>query len=165
MVWILGALLTLLAACTPAPSRDPAVVQDVVEYVAKIKQWATVEEKALKAYNDVRQSQYVDDDYVIATLASVMDDVELHLEQIERYRPRTAAVTDVHRRYLAAWHGLHDAFAATIDAMKRKDYLALSTGTEAMRRARSDLVTVAAALNLLLKDAGLKEDDPGGAPT
>jgi hypothetical protein len=165
MIRTLGALLALLAACAPAPSRDPAVVQDVVEYVARIKQWAAVEERVLKAYGDVRESQYVDDDYVIATLGSVMDDIEIHIEQIERYTPRTPAVAKVHQRYLSAWHGLHDGFAATIEAMKRKDYLALSSGTEAMRRSRSELVTVAAALNLLLKDAGLKGEESEEEPS
>lgn len=158
----LAALLALLAACAPAPSRDPAVVQEVTEYVARINQWAAVEEKVLKAYGKVRESQYVDDEYVIATLGSVMDDIELHLAQIERYSPRTAPVVQVHQRYLSAWRGLHDGFAASIDAMRRKDYLALSKGTETMRRARSELITVAAALNLLLKDTGLKDEEPDG---
>jgi len=64
----------------------------------------------------------------------------------------------VHDRYRAAWRDLHDSFATIIHAMERKDYMELSQGTDAMGRARDELITVAAALNLLLKDSGLKEN-------
>jgi len=140
------------------------VVDDVVAYVAKIKKWEPVEAEVLKAINDVRRSQYVDDDYVISTLGGTMDDVELHLEEIGRFHPRTPQVTDVHERYVKAWRDLHDAFAAVIAAMQRKDYVALADGTKSMGTARDELVTVAAALNLLMKDTGLKAEDDYGPP-
>src|SRR6185295_4449453 len=155
-VWWL--VLACVVACTQAPAHDPAVTQDVLAYVDKIKKWEPIEIEVLRAIRDVRQSQYVDDDYVISTLGAVMGDVELHLAEIDRYEPRTAAVTAVHQRYRTAWHDLHDAFDAIIKSMQRKDYMALSHGTEAMARARDELVTVAAALNLLLKESGLKDD-------
>lgn len=153
----------LVTACSAAPARDPAVVQDVLEYVALIKKWEPVEAEALKAMGDVRRSQYVDDDYVIATLGAVMDDVQLHLVEIDRYRPRTPAVTEVHDRYRTAWHDLHDAFASIIASMERKDYMELSHGTQSMERSRGELLTVAAALNLLLKDSGLADSEGGPA--
>jgi hypothetical protein len=151
-------VLVLVAGCTQAPAHDPAVTQDVLGYVDKIKKWEPVEIEALRAIRDVRQSQYVDDDYVISTLGNVMGDVELHLAEIDRYQPRTQAVAAVHQRYRAAWHDLHDAFDAIIASMQGKDYLALSHSTEAMAHARDELVTVAAVLNLLLKESGLKDD-------
>jgi hypothetical protein len=154
---LLVALLVLLSACTRAPAHDPFVVQDVLDYVDHIKKWEPVEIAALKAIREVRADQFVHDDYVIATLGGVMDDVELHLAEIDAYQPRTAQVREVHERYRKAWHDLHDAFALIIDTMERKDYIHLATGTEAMRRSRGELITVAAALNLLLKDTGLKE--------
>jgi len=162
----LAALLLASAttACTRPPTRDPAVAQDVLAYVAKIKQWEPVEVAVLNAIHDVRESQFVDDDYVISRLGDVMDDVELHLEEIGRFRPRTPQVTEVHDRYVKAWHDLHDAFGAVIAAMQRKDYLALADGTKAMGTARDELVTVAAALNLLMKDTGLKAEDDYGPP-
>ncbi len=143
------------------PVRDPAVTQDVLAYLAKIRKWEAVEVEALRAIRDVKRSQYVDDDYVISTLGGVMDDVELHLEEVTRYQPRTAPVIDVHTRYRTAWRDLHDAFAEIIAAMERKDYVELSKGTEAMARSRDELITVAAALNLLLKETGLKDEDAG----
>ena len=148
--------LALLAACTPAPTRDPAVVQDVLDYVARIEQWEHVEALALRAIRDVRQNQFVDDDYVIATLGAVMDDVELHLEQVDVYQPRTPAVRAIHEHYAKAWHDLHDAFASIIGSMERKDYLALSKGTEEMQRARGELVVVAAQLSGLMEETGLR---------
>jgi len=155
--------LLVASACTQASPRDPAVTQDVVTYVAKIKKWEPIETEVLKTIRDLRRSQYVDDDYVITTVAGVMDDVELHLEEIARYQPRTEPVVEVHDRYRAAWRGLRDSFATILNAMERKDYIALSRGTEAMARSRDELVTVAAALNLLLKESGLKQDDDEAA--
>src|SRR5256885_11215071 len=151
-------VVAALAGCTHTPARDPAVVADVVAYVDKIKKWEPVEIEVLKAIRDVRRSQYVDDDYVISTLGGTMSDVELHLEEIDRFQPHTARVAEVHARYTKAWHDLHDSFAAIIAAMERKDYVALARATEAMGHARDDLVTVAAALSLLMKDSGLKAD-------
>ncbi|MBI3769121.1 MAG: hypothetical protein HY271_11610 [Deltaproteobacteria bacterium] len=162
---LLSMLLLVLAACARPPARDPAVVADVVAYVDKIKKWEPVEAEVLKAIHDVRRSQYVDDDYVISTLGAAMDDVELHLEDVERFRPRTAPVAQVHERYTKAWHDLHDSFTAIIAAMERKDYTALAHGTEEMQRARDELVTVAAALSLLMKDTGLKTEDEDLVPS
>src|SRR6266404_2858896 len=156
---LVSVLVAALAGCTRTPAHDPAVVADVVAYVDKIKKWEPVEIEVLKAIRDVRRSQYVDDDYVISTLGGTMSDVELHLEEIDRFQPRTARVGEVHARYTKAWHDLHDSFAAIIAAMERKDYVALARATEAMGHARDDLVTVAAALNLLMKDTGLKPDE------
>jgi hypothetical protein len=163
MARIVLLLLALVAACSRAPARDPAVVSDVLEYVEHIKQWEGVESRVLNALREVRHSQFVDDDYVIATLGEVMDDIQLHIEAIGHYRPKTAAVGDVHARYRQAWDDLRASFQQTIQCMERKDYMELSRAVEAMQRARSDLVTVAAALNLLLKDTGLKEPESGVA--
>jgi hypothetical protein len=161
--WLVVVPLLAANACTQASPRDVAVTQDVVTYVAKIKKWEPIETEVLKTIRDLRRSQYVDDDYIIATVAGVMDDVELHLEEIARYQPRTAPVAKVHDRYRAAWRDLHDSFATILKAMERKDYIALSRGTEAMVRSRDELVTVAAALNLLLKESGLKQDEDRAA--
>jgi hypothetical protein len=158
MLRALGLILALLLGCTSAPVRDPAVVQDALEYVAKITEWAPIEATALTAIRDVRRSQFVDDDYVIATLGNVIDDIELHLAEIDAYQPRTRPVLEVHERYRRTWHDLHDAFAHIIESMERKDYVALAQGTDAMGRARAELVTVAAALNLLLRETGIKEE-------
>lgn len=155
---ILGLLLLAVAGCARPPARDPAVVADVVEYVDRIKKWEPVEAEVLKAIRDVRRSQFVDDEYVVSTLGGTIDDVELHLDEIDRFRPRTGKVMQVHDRYKKAWHDLHDSFAAIIAAMERKDYVALAGGTQAMGQARDELVTVAAALSLLMKETGLKED-------
>ena len=158
-------MLVTVGACSSAPARDPAVVQDVLEYVARIKKWEPVEAQVLKAIGDVRRSQYVDDDYVVATLGGVMDDVQLHLAEIDGYKPRTPPVIEVHDRYRRAWHDLHDSFQSIIGSMERKDYLALSRGTESMARSRDELITVAAALSLLLKDSGLADSEGRPAST
>ncbi len=150
--------LVVVAACTSRPARDPAVVQDVLAYVAQIKKWEPVEAKTLKAIKDVRDSQYVDDEYVVATLDAVMDDIQLHLVEIDRYRPRTAPVAKVHEQYRKAWNDLYGAFTAVIQAMQRKDYVALSKGTESLRTSRQELLLVAAALDILLEDSGLKDE-------
>jgi hypothetical protein len=156
------ALVTIFAlSCSNPPARDPAVVEDVLRYVTKIKKWEPVETEALKAIKDVRESQFVDDEYVVATLGGIMDDVQLHLAEIARYQPRSPAVTEVHDQYRRAWQDLHDAFAAVIDAMERKDYLALSKGAEGLQTSRQELLLVAAALSILLEDSGLR--DPEGA--
>ena len=86
MPWILATVLLVLGGCTHAPVRDPAVAQDVMAYVAKIKNLEPVEAKVLRTIRDLRQSQFVDDDYVIATITEVMDDIQLHLEEIARYQ-------------------------------------------------------------------------------
>jgi hypothetical protein len=150
-------LLATLASCTSPPARDPAVVEDVLQYIAKIKKWEKVENEALKAMADVKRSQYVDDEYVVATLGGAMDDIQLHLAEIGQYRPATPPVTEVHERYRKAWQDLHDAFQAVIDAMQRKDYVALSKGTEGLRTSREELLMVAAALSILMEDSGLKD--------
>jgi hypothetical protein len=157
-------LMVLAVSCTSSPARDPAVVEDVLQYVAKIKKWEPVEIQALRAIKDVRESQFVDDEYVVATLGGVMDDVQLHLAEIDRYQPRTPAVTEVHERYRRAWHDLHDAFTAVIDAMERKDYLALSKGTDGLRTSRQELLLVAASLSILMEDSGLKEPEGAAKP-
>jgi hypothetical protein len=164
MLRLTGIVLTGLLAigCATTPAKDPAVVQETLAYVAQIKQWERVEVEVLKAIRDVQRSQFVDDDYVVATLGEVMDDVELHLAEIDAYKPRTPPVAEVHERYRTAWRDLHDSFALIIDTMERKDYVTLAKGTEAMRRSRGELITVAAALNLLLKETGLKEDGADG---
>lgn len=156
--------LALLVSCTSPPARDPAVVEDVLQYVAKIKKWEPIERQTLKAIKDVRESHYVDDEYVIATLGSVMDDMQLHLAEIEQYRPKTPAVTEVHDRYRRAWQDLHAAFTSVITAMERKDYTALSKGTESLRTSRQELLLVAAAIGLLMEDSGLWKSEGGGQP-
>jgi DNA repair ATPase RecN len=162
MILVLLPLLLLTGACAHAPARDPAVAQDLLEYVDKIKKWEPVEAQVLRAIRDVRRSQYVDDDYVIATLSEVMDDVELHREEIRRYQPRTQLVIGVHKRYRTAWKDLQDSFATIIAAMQQKDYMRLSHGTDAMARSRGELITVAAELSRLLEETGL-ERAPGKA--
>lgn len=162
MLKLFVSLLALMSACVNPPARDPAVVEDVLAYVAKIKKWEPVEAETLKAIKDVRESQFVDDEYVVATLSAVMDDMQLHLTEIERYRPHTAAVAEVHDRYRKAWSDLHDAFTGVIEAMQRKDYVALSKGTEDLRTSRQELLLVAAAIDILLEDSGLKEDRTAG---
>jgi hypothetical protein len=161
---LFAALLLIAVACTRPPARDPAVVEDVLQYVAKIKKWEPVEAEALKAIHDVRQNQFVDDDYVVATLGAVMDDMQLHLAEIDRYHPMTPTVGEVHERYRHAWEDLHDAFSTVIDSMQRKDYLQLSKGTEALRTSREELLMVAAALSILMEDSGLKEPDGAQRP-
>jgi hypothetical protein len=156
--------MLLALACTSPPPRDPAVVEDVLQYVAKIKKWEPVEIETLKAIKDVRESQYVDDEYVVATLGGVMDDMQLHLAEIDRYQPRTSAVTEVHERYRKAWKDLHDSFSAVIEAMERKDYVALSKGTESLRTSRQELLLVAAAIDILLEDSGLKDQEGADRP-
>lgn len=156
--------MALLLACTSPPARDPAVVEDVLQYVAKIKKWEPVEVETLKAIKDVRESQFVDDEYVVATLGGVMDDMQLHLAEIERYQPMTPAVTQVHDRYRQAWRDLHDSFNEVITAMERKDYVALSKGTESLRTSRQELFLVAAAIDILMEDSGLKKADGGEKP-
>ena len=151
--------VVLLLSCTSTPARDPAVVEDVLQYVAKIKKWEPVEAETLKAIKDVRESQYVDDEYVVATLGEVMDDMQLHLAEIDRYQPRTPPVTEVHERYRRAWKDLHESFTAVITAMERKDYIALSKGTESLRTSRQELLLVAAAIGILLEDSGLQNPD------
>lgn len=159
-----ASLLVLLVSCTSPPARDPAVVEDVLQYVAKIKKWEPVEAEALKAIKDVRESQFVDDEYVVATLGAVMDDVQLHLAEIKTYQPMTPPVTEVHERYRRAWQDLHDSFTAVIDAMQKKDYVALSKGTESLRTSRQELLLVAAAISILLEDSGLREPAGGERP-
>ena len=161
---LFAVLLLLAVACTRPPARDPVVVEDVLQYVAKIKKWEPVEQETLKAIHDVRQNQFVDDEYVVATLGAVMDDMQLHLAEIDRYRPMTPTVTEVHDRYRHAWQDLHDAFSTVIESMQRKDYLQLSKGTEALRTSRQELLLVAAALSILMEDSGLKEPDGGQRP-
>jgi hypothetical protein len=159
---VICGFFAVLAACTQAPARDPAVVEDVLNYVAKIKKWEPVEAEALKAISDVRRSQFVDDEYVAATLGAVMDDLQLHMAEITQYQPRTPAVGEVHQRYRQAWQDIQDAFTSVISSMERKDYLALSKGTEALRTSRQELLLVAAALDLLLEESGLKEQRADG---
>lgn len=156
--------MAVLLACTSPPARDPAVVEDVLQYIAKIKKWEPVESETLKAIKDVRESQFVDDEYVVATLGGVMDDMQLHLAEIERYQPMTPAVTKVHERYRQAWRDLHDSFNAVITAMERKDYVALSKGSESLRTSRQELLLVAAAIDILMEDSGLKKSDGGEQP-
>ena len=159
MFRFLALVLILLVACTSPPTRDPAVVEDVLAYVAKMKKWEPIEIETLKAIKNVRDSQYVDDEYVVATLSGVMDDMQLHLAEIDRYQPRTAAVTEVHDRYRKAWKDMHDSFTSVIQSMERKDYVALSKGTESLRTSRQELLLVAAAISILLEDSGLKDRD------
>lgn len=158
---LLALTMILSFACTSPPARDPAVVDDVLQYVQKIKRWEPVEAKTLKAIKDVRANQFVDDEYVVATLGAVMDDMQLHLTEIERYQPHTVPVSEVHHRYQKAWTDLHGAFTMIIAAMQRKDYLALSRATENLRVARQELLLVAAAIDILLEDAGLKDGGGG----
>jgi hypothetical protein len=157
-------VLSLVLACSRPPAHDPAVVEDVLQYVAKIKKWEPVEAEALKAIHDVRRSQFVDDEYVVATLGAVMDDMQLHLAEIGRYQPRTPTVTEVHDRYRRAWQDLHDAFSSVIESMQRKDYVQLAKGTEALRTSREELLMVAAALSNLLEDSGLREPESAERP-
>lgn len=165
MAWFTVLLLLMAGGCTQAPARDPAVVQDLLTYIEKIQKWEPVEVKVLNAISDVRRSHYADDDYVVATLGGIMDEVELHLEEIRRYQPRTAPVIEVHERYRTAWSDLHESFTTIIGAMQEKDYMRLSHGTEAMGRSRGELVTVAAALSRLLAETGIEPDRGGNAPS
>ena len=48
--------------------------------------------------------------------------------------------------------------------MEKKDYVALSKGTEGLRTSRQELLLVAAALSILLEDSGLKEPEGAERP-
>lgn len=164
MLRLVVLFILLAVSCTSQPVRDPAVVEDVLQYVTKIKKWEPVELETLTAIKDVRESQYVDDEYVVATLSGVMDDMQLHLAEIDRYKPRTPPVTEVHDRYRKAWQDIHAAFKSVIAAMERKDYEALSKGTEGLRASRQELLLVAAAIGILMEDSGLKQGDGAERP-
>lgn len=145
----------VLSGCVGSPGRDPLLAQDLSEYTQKIVEWEGVESRVLRAIGKVERNQFVDDDYVASTLASVVGEVRLHLEHAARYKPKTRAIEEIHSRYLESWRDLAEAFDTIIRSMEARDYLELSGGVERMRRARQELIEVAAALSDLLDTTGV----------
>lgn len=156
-VFYLAAVGLAVAAsgCVGGPRRDPLLLQDLSDYTQKIVEWEGVESRVLRAIGKVERNQFVDDDYVASTLASVVGEVRLHLEQAARYKPRTRAIEEIHSRYVKSWRDFAEAFDTIIHSMETRDYLKLSGGVERMRRARQELIEVAAALSDLLDTTGV----------
>jgi len=144
-----------LGGCVGGPGRDPLLVQDLSDYAQKMVEWEGVESRVLRAIGKVERNQFVDDDYVASTLASVVGEARLHLEHAARYKPKTRAIERIHNRYLKSWRDLAEAFDTIIRSMEARDYLELSGGVERMRRARQELIEVAAALSDLLDTTGV----------
>jgi len=142
----------LLAACTPRGGLSREVAADLDNYTNELRKWEPKEQAIFQAIDDVEESQYLDDDFVVRTLKGALPELDQHIVEVAAYRPATAELVDLHQHYRKGWEDLRTALDAMIAAQSKKDYAALSKGKARMMAARNLLLKAVSAMDGLMEE-------------
>jgi hypothetical protein len=148
----IAALSILVASCMRRSGTSHEVATDLNNYSVEMLKWEPKEQAIFKAIDDVEESQYTDDDFVLRTFKSVLPNVDEHIREVAAYRPTTAELSQLHEHYRKGWEDLRAALEGMIAAETRKDYLALSKGKAQMVAARGLLLRAFTRMDALMEE-------------
>ncbi len=147
-----ASLALSLASCVPHRGSSQEVATDLHNYTVEMRKWEEKEKDIFKAIDDVEESQYVDDEFVLRTLKSALPPLDEHVREVGAYRPATAELGTLHEHYRKGWEDLRVALDAMIAAESKKDYLALAKGKSQMKAARGVLLKSFASMDALMEE-------------
>jgi hypothetical protein len=147
-----AALSILAASCMRRGGTTHEVATDLQNYTVEMQKWEPKEKAIFQAIDDVEESQYTDDDFVLRTLKSALPGLEEHIREVAAYKPTTAELSELHDHYRQGWEDLRTALDAMIAAETRKDYLALSKGKAQMVAARGLLLRAFTHMDALMEE-------------
>jgi hypothetical protein len=149
---LLLASLSALASCTPHRGSSQEVATDLHNYTVELQKWEPKEKAIFQALDDVEESQYVDDEFVLRTLKSALPTLDDHIKEVAAYRPGTSDVVIPHDKYRKGWEDLRVALDAMIAAVGRKDYIALAKGKTQVAQARNLLLKAITVMDGLMEE-------------
>ncbi|HSD11327.1 MAG TPA: hypothetical protein VLF14_10095 [Candidatus Binatia bacterium] len=149
---LIGPLLLAVASCVPHRGSSQEVATDLHNYSVELQKWEEKEKSIFQAIDDVEESQYVDDDFVLRTLKGALPTLDEHIREVATYRPVTAELGDLHSHYREGWENLRSAFDSMIAAVAKKDYVALAKGKSQMKAARGLLLKAFASMDALMEE-------------
>lgn len=149
---LLLSLFAALAACAPKRGTSQEVAADLHNYTVEMEKWEPKEKTIFQAIDDVDESQYVDDDFVLRTLKGALPALDEHLREVTVYRPLTPELSQLHEHYRKGWEDLRGALDAVITAENKKDYIALAKGKRQMQEARARLLKAVAGMDALMEE-------------
>ena len=145
-------LFALVVSCTPHRGSSHEVATDLHNYTVELQKWEPQEKSIFQAIDDVEESQYVDDDFVLRTLKGALPALDQHIREVAAYRPATVELGGLHQHYRKGWEDLRAAIDAMIAAESKKDYLALARGKTQLTAARSTLLKAFAGMDALMEE-------------
>jgi hypothetical protein len=144
--------LLLLCSCVPERSSSHEVAADLKNYSTELRRWEPTEQQIFRSLDDVEQSQYVDDAFVVRTLKATLPTLDEHIREVAAYRPATSELSGLHDHYRKGWEDLRRAIDAMIAAASKKDYIALAKAKSQMVTARSTLLKAFASMDALMEE-------------
>lgn len=144
--------LIVLAACTPQRGTSQEITADLQSYSAEMQRWEPKETSIFQAIDDVEESEYVDDDFVLRTLKGALPALDEHVREVSAYRPLTPDLSRLHEHYRKGWEDLRGALDVMIAAETKKDYIELAKGKARMKEARATLLQAFAGMDALMEE-------------
>jgi hypothetical protein len=145
-------LSIIVASCTPKRGTSHEIAADLHNYSAELQKWEPEEKQIFQAIDDVDESQYVDDEFVVRTLKSALPTLDEHIREVAAYQPATSELVGLHGHYREGWEKLRAAINATISAESKKDYIALAKAKSQMTAARAILLKTFATMEALMEE-------------
>lgn len=131
---------------------------DLLQYMEKVRLWAATEGQINNAVATVRRDQFVHDDLVVETLKPAVGVSREYVQELERYRPQTPPLANVHQEYIEAWRAHHFSIASIVDAVEKKDYIQLAKANNDLLEAQRSVSDALADLARLLREAGIQRE-------
>jgi hypothetical protein len=145
-------LSLVVASCTRQRSESHEIAADLRNYSAELQKWEPAEQQIFQAIDDVEQSQYVDDEFVLRILKGALPALDEHIREVAAYQPATSELGGLHGHYRKGWEDLRVALDAMISAESKKDYIALSRAKSQMLAARGSLVKAFASMDAMMEE-------------
>jgi len=149
---LIAPLILAVASCIPHRGSSQEVVTDLHNYSAELQKWEEKEKAIFQAIDDVEESQYVDDDFVLRTLKGALPTLDEHIREVSAYRPLTPELGDLHTHYRKGWEDLRAALDSMIGAESKKDYVVLAKGKSQLKAARGLLLKAIASMDALMEE-------------
>ncbi|RNB79267.1 hypothetical protein [Brevibacillus panacihumi] len=132
MLIVLSAVL-LLAGC----SSDP-VEEDANHYFKEeLPKVASLEQEIMTQFSNMSQTLKDPQALYQGLNDQVLPRYEAFVKELEKIKPATKEVQEVHEKYLSATRAQQEAFQRIVNAMKDKDKAGLTAAREKLEEART----------------------------
>jgi len=121
-----------------------------------VKQWAAIERGVSAAVAEIFRSQFLDPVKVTSITERMLPSIEIHMEAIAAYQPKTPEVGQIHNRYARAWRRLREGFQLIDQGMRADDAPRLAQGRRRLEVWQEQMLNVAATLRELAEEVGLR---------
>lgn len=146
------ALLLTLPACAPSRSTSPELARDLQSYSTEMLKWEPTEKGVFDQLDEVENSHYVDDDFVVRSLKSALPAIDRHLVEVTAFRPTTSELSTLHEHYRKGWNDLRGGVDTMAASVAKKDYVGLAKGKRELEKARTFLMKTFASMNALMEE-------------